>query len=118
MVKQPLAEWQAEMKSRFPSSDAAAFICPACGHVATVKDHKDAGGDENDAPQACIGRTNGKGTKNQKDEGYGCNWAAFGLLKTIGKGRIIVMPEGKEVHVFDFAPAVAESAEEAVASNG
>jgi hypothetical protein len=105
MLTQSLEEWRAEMKRRFPSRDEVAFVCPACGHIATIKDHIDAGGDWNDAPQACIGRTTGLGTKNQKDEGNGCNWAAFGLLGTLGKGRKIEMPDGNVVEVFDFAPA-------------
>lgn len=104
MKEQSLAEWQAEMKSKYTSSDEVTFICPACGHIATVKDHVDAGGTEDDAPQQCIGRTNGKGTKNQKDLGDGCNWAAFGLFGTLGKGRKIVLPDSGSIEVFEFAP--------------
>lgn len=105
MIEQTLAEWQAEMISRFNSSAEVAFICPACGHIATVQDHIDAGGEKDDAPQECIGRTTGKGTKNQTDEGNGCNWAAFGLFGTMGKGRRVIFPDGSSAEVFDFAPA-------------
>ena len=104
MIEQTLAEWQAEMISRFNSSAEVAFVCPACGHVATVQDYLDAGGDIDDAPQECIGRLNGKGTKNQTDLGDGCNWAAYGLFGTLGKGRKITLPDGTTGEVFDFAP--------------
>lgn len=103
MIVQTLEEWQAEMRGRFTSMEEVAFICPACGHVATVKDHMAAGGKADDAPQGCIGRTNGKGSKNGKDQGFGCNWAAYGLLGTMGKGRKIVFPDKHETEVFDFA---------------
>ena len=103
MKEHTLAEWRAEMKEKFASSDEVAFICPACGHIATVKDHIDAGGTSSDAPQQCIGRTTGNGTKNQKDLGNGCNWAAFGLFGTLGKGRKVVFPDGGSCEVFEFA---------------
>lgn len=104
MIKQTLEEWRAEMKKRFASKEDTSFTCPACGRVSTIKDFVDAGGKDEDAPQACIGRTNGKGSKNGKDEGFGCNWAAYGLLGTLGKGRTVVFPDGHEAEVFDFAP--------------
>jgi hypothetical protein len=103
MIKKTLKEWQEEMKSRFGSREEVAFICPSCGKIATVKDHIDAGGESDYAPQQCIGRVNGKGDRNGKDQGFGCNWAAYGFLGTLGKGRIVIMPDGKEVEVFDFA---------------
>jgi hypothetical protein len=102
MTKQSLEDWQAEMKKRFSSSDEVAFICPACGRVATIKEHIDAGGTRDNAPQQCIGRTSGLGTKNQTDKGNGCNWAAFGLFGAMGKGRQIVFPDNSSTEVFDF----------------
>jgi len=102
--EQTVADWQSEMRSKYASSDDVAFVCPACGHIATAKEHVDAGGTLNNAPQQCIGRTTGKGTKNQKDLGDGCNWAAFGLFGTLGKGRAIVFPDDSRCEVFDFAP--------------
>lgn len=106
MIKQTHEEWLAELTSRFGSNKRkAAFICPACGHVATIQDHIDAGGDAGDAPQGCIGRTNGKGSRDGKDLGFGCNWAAYGFFGTLGKGRKVVFHDGHETEVFDFAPA-------------
>jgi len=106
MIEQSLGDWQKEMLSRFPLKNDAAFICPACRRVSAVKDIIAAGGDADDAPQQCIGRLNGKGTPNGQDEGFGCNWASYGLLGTLGKGRKVVFPDGHKAEVFDFAPEV------------
>lgn len=106
MIKQSLREWTEEGKERFGENyEDWKFKCPSCGHIASGKDFKDAGADANDMYQTCIGRHNGKGaySKKAKDKGNGCNWAAFGLFKTIGKGRIVISEDGTEVEVFDFA---------------
>lgn len=107
MIKQTLEEWQSEGKRRFGDDFKNwKFKCPACGHVASGQDFKDAGADPDDMYQTCIGRHNGKGADGMrgKDNGYGCNWAAFGLFGNLGKGRIVVN-EGEEIQVFDFAEA-------------
>jgi hypothetical protein len=41
---------------------------------------------------------------NQADDGLGCDWAAYGLFQTLGKGRVVIAEDGSEVPVFDFAP--------------
>ncbi|CBZ04170.1 hypothetical protein EXN25_05840 [Clostridium botulinum] len=106
MIKQTLKEWREEAIEKF-GEDAGnwKFKCPACGHVSSVKDFKELGDDGNSAYQECIGRHNGKGTNGMKgkDEGHGCNWAGYGLFGNLGKGRIVITPEGKEIEVFDFA---------------
>ena len=104
MIEQTLKEWQDEMRERFESTEKVAFVCPACGRIATVQDHIDAGGEGADAPKNCIGRTNGKGTRNGKDLGNGCNWAAYGLFRTLGKGRILTFVDGSLDEVFDYPP--------------
>lgn len=106
MIKQTLKEWQNEAISKFGvNPDNWEFKCPACGHVSSVKDFKKLGDDGNAAYQECIGRHNGKGSDglNGKDEGQGCNWAAYGLLGNLGKGRVVITPENKEIEIFDFA---------------
>jgi hypothetical protein len=104
MTKQPVNEWLSEAETLFGENKLDwKFECPACGHVASIGDFKEVGADPNDAYQKCIGRVNGKGTTNQKDLGDGCNWAAFGLFGTAGKGRTVISENGKEVEVFDFA---------------
>jgi hypothetical protein len=66
-----------------------------------VQDFLDIGADGNDAYVECIGRKNGKGGKG-KNEGFGCDWAAYGFLKTLGNGTVVVTPEGQKEDVFNF----------------
>ncbi|WP_153465058.1 VVA0879 family protein [Sediminibacillus terrae] len=104
MNKQTLAEWLEEGENTFGSHKLKwRFKCPACGHEASIEDFVEHGADPNEAHQKCIGRVNGKGTKHQKDEGFGCNWAAYGLFGTLGNGRLVIADDGKEIEVFDFA---------------
>lgn len=88
-------EWLDELENRFGEDKMKwAFKCPACGKVSALKEFRDAGStDPNDAFQNCIGRFT-------KD---GCNWAAYGLLGTMGKGDVVVMENGREVDVFAMA---------------
>ena len=103
MIKQPLEEWRQEARERFGELGRNwKFICPACQHVQTGKDFADKLDIElkeaaNLVLQNCIGR-------HVKDEG--CDWASYGFLGTLGKGRIIVEPNGEETEIFDFAPDV------------
>lgn len=99
MIKQTLQEWRDEASNRFGEKTAFwKFVCPKCGNVQTPQDFVDAGINQNEAAsksyQGCIGRE----VKEQ-----GCNWAAYGLLGTLGNGRIVITPDGSEVEVFDFA---------------
>ena len=103
-MKQTLNEWLADGEKLFGENKLDwKFVCPACGHVASIGDFKEHSSNPNDAYQVCIGRVNGKGTRNQKDLGDGCNWAAYGLFGVLGKGRVVITEEGKEIEVFDFA---------------
>ena|SRR5690606_32180606 len=102
MIKQTLKEWLDEGKERFGDDFTKwKFECPACGHVNTGKEFADLGIDLNSMYNECIGRHTGKGSP-QKGDSSGCNWAAYGLFGTLGKGRII-LNDGKESEVFDFA---------------
>ena len=107
VLKQTLQEWLEEGKQKYGEDVKKwKFKCPACGHISSVQEFIDAGAGGNSAYQECIGRVNnGKGEDGMKgkDNGYGCNWAAFGLFGTLGKGRIVVTEDKKEVGVFDFA---------------
>ena len=40
----------------------------------------------------------------QAGDGLGCDWAAYGLFGTLGKGRSVTTEDGNVVEVFDFAP--------------
>lgn len=102
MKKQTLEEWRAEARERFGEKGGDwQFVCPSCGNVQSPQDFIESGCDVeeayNSSYQECIGR---------KVEGRGCTWAAYGLLGTIGKGRMVVTPDGQETEVFDFSPEV------------
>ncbi|BFH10676.1 hypothetical protein WJ0W_005786 [Paenibacillus melissococcoides] len=108
MIKQSLQAWREEAKRRFGDNGAAwKFKCPSCGNVQCGHDFVDkcsvdASNGANMAYQECIGRH----TKEA-----GCSWAAFGFLGTVGKGRLVITPNGDEVEVFDFADGESEANE-------
>ena len=105
MITQSLKQWQEEGEQRFGEGENWAFVCPVCGHVATVSDFIALGQTADDAAQVCIGRINGHMKPHAKagDNSNGCDWCAFGLLGTIGRGRNITFPDGSSCEVFDFA---------------
>lgn len=96
MIKQTLEEWRAEATERFGKGVNWKFVCPSCGGVQSPKDFAERELDPQSSYQECIGRY---------VKEVDCNWAAYGFLGTLGKGRTIITPEGKEVEVFDFAAA-------------
>lgn len=81
------------------------FKCPACGHVSSGQDFINAGDIADSVYKICIGRVNGKGVDSlkERDRGYGCNWSACGLFKTLGKGMVVCTPEHTKIDVFPFA---------------
>ena len=97
------AEWMAETRRRF-GDDAMhwAFVCPSCGHVATVKDWMDAGASEGEAAFSCIGRRM-PNPKRLGEKTGPCNYAGGGLFHL--NPVIVVFPDGKERETFDFAEA-------------
>lgn len=75
------------------------FQCPKCGNVATPQDFTVLGADPQRAAQECIGRA-------RLDIGRdACDWAAFGLLGTMGRGVLVRFPDGRVVESFPFAAA-------------
>lgn len=76
------------------------FVCPSCGHVASVADWRESGAPEGAIAFSCIGRWTG--SKKELGEKPGpCNYAGGGLF---GLNPITVFDEdGKEHDVFDFA---------------
>lgn len=102
MIRQTQAEWEAEGERRFgPDKMKWRFVCAACGHEQCAEDFrqfKDRGAEPGHAYNRCIGRYD----RSIAD----CDWAAFGLLGTMGKGRIITSPDGDVSEIFDFAPEV------------
>jgi hypothetical protein len=87
--------WRAEAAEKFGDDPAGwRFTCPACGNVASVADHQAAGSDAHGAATTCLGR---------HTDTAGCDWAAFGLLGTAGKGRHVRADHGPIIEVFAFA---------------
>ena len=57
------------------------FVCPSCGHVASVKDWKDAGASEGEVAFSCVGRhLNADDAKTFKHDGGPCQYAGGGLF--------------------------------------
>jgi hypothetical protein len=71
------------------------FKCPKCGYIQTPQEFKDNNIEPVRALSNCIGR---------HVEGIGCDWAAGGLFRTMGKGRIIKdLETNEQFEIFDFA---------------
>lgn len=97
-------EWEAEGRRLFGDDQMQwRFVCPACGHVASVKDWQDAGAEEDEVAFSCVGRHSekprgafvSKFTTKKNREGP-CNYAGGGLFK--------LNPVEVDGHnVFDFA---------------
>lgn len=100
------AKWMREGKRRFGEDFMDwKFQCPMCGHIASIREFKDAGSDNpNNAYQECIGRYLGKGSPKEGDSS-GCNWAAYGLFGIPNDKGIIVISDddGTGTECFDFA---------------
>ena len=101
MIYESIEEWKKEACKRFGDDELEwAFVCPACGNVAKVKDfaqYKDNGATPDSAPQNCIGRYTG-GRKGP----HKCDWAAYGLFR----GPNIIKDKETEVPIFDFASII------------
>ena len=111
-IKMTHAEWEAEAKKRFGDDFMNwAFECPACKHVATVTDYKNAGAKTAAVAQECVGRYLG-GRSAMYDEGPGpCDYAGYGLFRL--SPIIVVHPDGVEQQVFAFAEPAAKENENA-----
>lgn len=75
-------DWQAEGVRLFGEDRRAwRFICPACGHVASVADWMAAGAKEGEVGFSCIGRRQPK-PRDAFVKGEGpCNYAGGGLFR-------------------------------------
>lgn len=110
MTTYSLEEWQAEAARRGQGNILdCPFTCPLCGNVATPRQFQEAGSEPAYAAQMCIGRVTGaKGglrvKKRRRDPmPQPCDWISGGLFTTLGKGVVVITPEGKEVDAFPFA---------------
>ena len=108
-----LDAWRAEARRRGGGDLLdCPFICPLCGNVATPRQFKDAGAEGGRAARECLGRATGApgGLRSGTPRSQPCDWAAFGLFGTLGKGVTVVYPDGREVEAFAFAPTEASPA--------
>jgi hypothetical protein len=110
MVTMTHTEWLAEAKRRFGDDPMAwKFVCPSCGHVASVKDWKDAGAPEGAVAFSCVGRYIGDDVDDKiardkafRNSGGPCNYAGGGLFRL--NPVAVDFEEGKEpMQVFAFA---------------
>ena len=101
-VKFTHADWKAEAVRRFGADPLGwKFVCPSCGHVASVKDWKDAGAPEGAVAFSCIGRyTGADDAKTFGRVGGHCNYTGGGLFRL---NPVEVEFEGKVEAVFAFA---------------
>ena len=109
-IEHTLEEWRAEAIRRFGDNIGDwKFVCPACGRINTGREFIELGVEPNYMYSTCIGRHNGEGIsgyeikKSEPAPKFGCDWAAFGLFKTLGKGHVVVNGDGGKVDVFAFA---------------
>lgn len=75
-------EWVAEGRALFGDDPLAwRFVCPCCGHEASVADWKAAGAPETAAAFSCVGRWSGAKREAFGGKGPGpCNYAGGGLF--------------------------------------
>ncbi len=93
-------EWRAEAVRRFGEDPLLwRFVCPSCGHVAAVKDWKDAGAPDNTAAFSCVGRyTKARGEILGKEQP--CNYAGGGMFRL--NPIAVKGEEGTVTNVFAF----------------
>jgi hypothetical protein len=75
-------QMEAEAIKRFgPDPLAWRFVCPSCGHIASIRDWKNVGAPPNAAGFSCVGRWNGSKQKMLTKKGGPCNYAGGGLFQ-------------------------------------
>lgn len=107
-IELPEADWAAEGERRFGKDHLGwRFVCPACGHVAAVRDWQEAGAPEGAIAFSCVGRYLPTAREAFDRSGPGpCNYAGGGL---IGLNPVVVLipytanGKAKRAAVFAFA---------------
>ena len=94
-------EWLAEAKRRFGDDPMGwRFICPSCGHIASVGDWKAAGATEGEVAFSCVGRRMENSTELGQAPGP-CNYAGGGLFRL--NPVTVTKDDGNTVDMFAFA---------------
>ena len=99
-------EWKAEGVKRFGErQNDWNFVCPVCGHIASIQDYIDAGAPDGAIGFSCIGRWK-KGSRSAFDaseedkDKTPCDYSSGGLICV---SPIRVTHDGKEYKYFNFA---------------
>lgn len=78
-------QWEAEGEKLFGKDKMKwRFICPSCGHVASVQDWKDAGAGPGEIAFSCVGRhlkDSANAFSKETKKGGPCNYAGGGLFR-------------------------------------
>jgi len=94
-------EWRARAVALFGDDPMEwKFVCPSCGHVAAVKDWKDAGATEAEIAFSCLGR-HLPNPKRIGEKPGPCNYAGGGLFRL--NPQEVISEDGSRTKVFDFA---------------
>lgn len=98
-------QWRAQAVERFGADPLKwRFVCPSCGHVASVQDWKNAGATQSQAAFSCVGRYTGADDSNTfKHAGGPCTYAGGGLFRL--NPVEVIGDEGHVTRVFAFADA-------------
>jgi len=99
------ADWKAEAVRRFGDHPMRwRFVCPSCGHVASVADWKAAGAPDGAVAFSCVGRYTGSTKEIFDKTGGPCNYTGGGFF---GLNPVRVELDGQAHSVFDFADSEA-----------
>lgn len=75
-------EWAAKGEKLFGKDQMKwKFVCPSCGHIASVQDYKDAGAGSGAVAFSCIGRYLKKPNEAFQQGKSPCNYAGGGLIR-------------------------------------
>jgi len=107
-VTMTLEEYMAEAERRFgPDRLNWRWVCPACHHVASAREYKDAGAPSSAPGLDCIGRYGNLQRRTAfgtNSEGPGpCDYSSGGLFNV---NPVRVSHEGRDHYVFELAPPV------------
>lgn len=95
------ADWVAEARRRFGTDPMDwAFVCPVCGHVATLRQWKMAGAPEGQWAYSCIGRALGSPNGFLR-RGAPCDYAGGGLFRL--NPVMVIRDDGSVRETFEFA---------------
>lgn len=97
-------EWEKEAIEKFGKDPLGwKFVCPMCGHIASIQDWKDAGASEGEVAFSCVGRRTkdpAKAFGGGKKKGP-CDYAGGGLFRV---NPVHVEYDGGVRETFEFAP--------------